>query len=211
MRWSDDAALIAALRSGEADAFAQVVDAYSPALMRVAMRHVSSRAIAEEVVQETWLGVLKGLDGFEQRSSLKTWLFSILTNLARTRGVREQRSRPFSSVGPLGEDGPSVDPDRFLGDGHERWPGHWAVAPTRWTAPEDGVLAAETREVIRAAIAALPEPQRTVISLRDVEGWDPQEVCDVLGVTDGNQRVLLHRARTKVRAALEVHGGPIDI
>jgi len=154
-------------------------------------------------VQETWLGVVKGLDQFQGRSSLKTWIFSILVNIARSRGVRESRCRAFSCFGEGEGYRPSVDADRFLGADHDRWPGHWAVPPSRWTAPEEGVLTAELREAIRQAIDELPKAQRTVISLRDVEGWAADEVCEALGVSEGNQRVLLHRARSKVRAALE--------
>lgn len=203
---SGDAALLAALRRGDERAFAALVDAYSPALLRVALGHVSSRAVADEVVQETWLGVVKGLPGFEGRSSLKTWIFTILMNIARTRGVREGRSLPFSALGPQDDDGaPAVDPDRFLPADHERFPGHWALPPTRWTAPEDGVCEGETRAIALGAIAALPDPQRTVITLRDVEGWPAAEVCEALELSEGNQRVILHRARARVRSALERH------
>jgi RNA polymerase sigma-70 factor (ECF subfamily) len=203
--------LIAALRRGDERAFCALIDAYDPALRRVAMTHVPSRAVAEEVVQETWLGVLRGLDRFEGRSSLKTWIFRILTNVARTRGARERRSVPFSAlVAAEALDEPSVDPDRFFPSDHARFPGRWSHAPTCWHTPEERLLAAESRNVVLAAIAQLPAAQRTVIGLRDIDGWPPQDVCEVLGISDGNQRVLLHRARTRVRAALERYHAPIE-
>jgi RNA polymerase sigma-70 factor (ECF subfamily) len=159
--------------------------------------------VAEEVVQETWLGVLRGLDRFEGRSSLRTWVFRIAANIARTRAVRERRSLPFSSL--PGADEPAVDPDRFLPAGDPRFPGGWARGPAAWELPEERLLAGETREIIRAAIEALPPAQRLVVTLRDVEGWSADEACAALALTDGNQRVLLHRARSKLRAALERH------
>jgi RNA polymerase sigma-70 factor (ECF subfamily) len=208
----DESSLLNALRRGEESAFAELIESHSSALLRVAMMYVSSRAVAEEVVQETWLGVLKGLDRFEGRSSLKTWIFRILANTARTRAVREQRSVPFSSLAGGEEDpqGASVDPDRFLPADHDRWPGHWAVGPTPWPTPEEGLLSGETREVILSAIEALPPAQRSVITLRDIEGWPSDEVCDALELSEGNQRVLLHRARSKVRAALERYFGAVE-
>jgi RNA polymerase sigma-70 factor, ECF subfamily len=201
-----DRDVVDALRAGDEAAFRELVDRLSPGLLRVAMAHTRSRAVAEEVVQETWLAVIRGLDGFEGRSSLKGWVFAILTNTAIKRAQRERRSAPFSALAAAEEPaGPSVDPDRFLGPDHDRWPGHWALPPSRWPTPEEGLLAGETRAVIVAAIEALPEAQRVVIALRDVEGWDAEDVATALGISAGNQRVLLHRARTKVRAALERH------
>jgi RNA polymerase sigma-70 factor (ECF subfamily) len=201
-----DSALVARLRDGDETAFAELIDRYGATMLRVAQMYVRDRATAEEVVQETWLAVLKGIDRFEQRSSLKTWLFRILTNRAKTRGERDGRVVPFSSLAGAGEeDGPSVDPDRFLGP-DSRTPGAWAAPPRAW--PEDKVLEHETLGVIRMAIDQLPEAQREVIRLRDVEGWSPMEVADALEITDGNQRVLLHRARSKVRAALEEYLNP---
>ena len=198
----EDRELLRALRAGDETAFVELVERYSGSLLRVATTIVGSRAVAEEVVQETWLGVLRGLDRFEGRASLKTWLFRILTNTAKTRAVRERRSVPFSSLvrAETEHHEPAVDPDRFLAAEHERFPGHWAAPPR---APETSLLGAETESVIRRAIDELPEAQRTVITLRDVAGWDAEEVCDMLDLTDGNQRVLLHRARSRVRAALE--------
>lgn len=200
----DDDALLRALQDGDEDAFAQLVDRHSPAMLRVAMAYVPSRAVAEEVVQETWLAALRDIDGFEGRSSLKTWLFGILTNLAMKGGGRERRSTPFAALTTGDYPGaPSVDPDRFQPADHHRWPGHWAIGPASWPTPEDGALSAELRNVVAAAIAELPAAQRTVIALRDVEGWDADEVCAALELSRGNQRVLLHRARTAVRAAIE--------
>ena len=173
-------------------------------MLRVAMMYVSSRAVAEEVVQEAWLGVFAGLDRFEGRSSLKTWVFRILTNTAKTRGEREGRSVPFSSLGgDDGDDEPAVDADRFLATDH-RWAGHWSSSPRNpHDVPEERLLAGEARGRIAAAIEALPANQRAVITLRDVDGFDAEEACEILGVSEANQRVLLHRARAKVRAALE--------
>jgi RNA polymerase sigma-70 factor, ECF subfamily len=200
-----DAALLERLRAGDEDAFMTLVDKYGPLMLRIALTHVRSRAVAEEVVQEAWLGVLQGLNRFEGRSSLKTWILRIVANIARTRGEREARSVPLSSLGPdTGEDEPAVDPDRFFGADHPMYPGGWAVPPHSWARmPEEQLLAGETLEQVRAAIAKLPPRQQEVIELRDVEGWEPEEVSQALDLTPGNQRVLLHRARSKVRAELE--------
>ena len=170
-------------------------------MLRIALLYVSSPSVAEEVVQETWLAVLTGLERFEGRSSLKTWLFRILTNKAKTRGQRERRTLPFSALAADGDEGDTaVDVDRFFGP-DSRNAGHWAVPPRG--VPEERLLAAEARARIEAAIAALPPNQRAVITLRDVEGLSAEEACNVLGLSETNQRVLLHRARSKVRAAFE--------
>jgi RNA polymerase sigma-70 factor (ECF subfamily) len=191
-----DAPLLDALRAGDEGAFAALVDKYGPSLLRLAMLYVPSRSVAEEVVQETWLAVVTGLERFEGRSSLKTWLFRILTNKAKTRGQREARIRPFSSFAADGDEGETaVDADRFARDGH------WSAPPRG--VPEERLLADETRQMVEQAIAALPENQRAVITLRDIEGLSSEEACNVLGLSETNQRVLLHRARAKVRAALE--------
>jgi RNA polymerase sigma-70 factor (ECF subfamily) len=196
-----DAALLKQLRAGDEAAFMELVERYHGALVRLARSFVSSQAVAEEVAQETWLGVLNGIDRFEGRSSLKTWIFRILVNRAKTRGERESRSVPFSSLDdPDGE--PSVDPDRFVGAGA------WSSPPRRWEGePLERLLAGEARDTIEAAIAELPPAQRSVITLRDLEGLDADETCELLDLTDGNQRVLLHRARGKVRQALEDYLG----
>ena len=196
----EDLQLVAALREGDEAAFLAVVRRHHPSMVRVARAFVASDAVAEEVVQEAWLGVLDGIGQFEGRSSLRSWLFSIVANRARSRAAREARSAPFSSWDEPDEE-PAVDSSRFLPQDHPRWPGHWSSPPERW--PEEKLLLRETLDLAREAIAALPEAQRQVIILRDVEGCDAEEVCQALGVTDGNQRVLLHRARSKVRAMLE--------
>jgi RNA polymerase sigma-70 factor (ECF subfamily) len=197
-----EAELVDALRAGDEDAFTALVREYNPSLVRVARMYVPTQAAAEEVAAETWLAVLNGLDRFEGRSSLRTWIFRILTNIAKTRAVRDGRTLPFSALqDPARVPEPAVDADRFLDPEHPRWPGHWASKPLPW--PEEALVAAETREEIAQAIEALPATQRTVISLRDVEGWSSEEVRNALGLSETNQRVLLHRARSKVRAALE--------
>jgi RNA polymerase sigma-70 factor, ECF subfamily len=203
--------LVAALRRGDEQVFAAVFDTYTPALVQVAMTYVASRAVAEEVVQETWMKAIGGLAGFEGRSTLKHWIFRILRYTAINRGERERRTVPFSSLGPdETEDADALDPDRFLPADHPRYPGHWALGPTPWALPEEGLLEGETRAVIAAAIKALPASQREVIALRDGEGWSAEEACEALGLSPGNQRVLLHRARTKVRAALERYLGAVE-
>jgi RNA polymerase sigma-70 factor (ECF subfamily) len=188
------------LRAGDEAAFMDLVDRHGPLMLRIALGHVSSRAVAEEVVQEAWLGVLRGLEGFEGRSSLKTWIMRIVANQARSRGERERRSVPVSAL--AGDDGePAVEQSRFRPFDDHRYPGGWARPPHDW--PEEHLLAGETLQVVRDAIAHLPPRQQEVILLRDVEGWDPDEVSDALGLSAGNQRVLLHRARSKVRGRLE--------
>ena len=174
-------------------------------MLRVARIYVPTRAVAEDVVQDTWIAVLRGIDRFEGRSSLRTWVFRILTNTSKTRGERERRTVPLSALDdPVRVPEPAVSPDRFLDADHPNFPGHWASPPASWSEqPEEKLLGAETRAVIDAAIARLPPAQRAVISLRDVQGWDSEDVCNVLGVSETNQRVLLHRARAKVRQALE--------
>jgi RNA polymerase sigma-70 factor (ECF subfamily) len=202
---AEDTVLVEALRRGEEAAFVSLVQRYGPLMQRVALGYVRTQAVAEEVVQETWLGVLRGIDRFEGRSSLKTWLFRILVNRARTRGAREHRSLPLSALEAAGSDEP-VDPDAFLDAGHPAWGGWWASYPCSWEGiPDDRVLARETLGLAREAVAALPERQREVLVLRDVIGMGPEEVCAALGISDGNQRVLLHRGRAKVRRALEPH------
>jgi RNA polymerase sigma-70 factor (ECF subfamily) len=197
-----EAELLAALRAGDEDAFRELVREYHPSLVRVARIYVPTQSAAEEVAADTWLGVLNGLSRFEGRSSLRTWIFRILTNIAKTRAVRDARTLPFSALGdPARVPEPAVDADRFLDPDHPRWPGHWAVKPEAW--PEDALLAGETRERLAEAIEALPPAQRAVISLRDIEGWSSEEVRNALDLSETNQRVLLHRARSKVRAALE--------
>ena len=193
---ADDAPLVARLRAGDQVAFATVVRQWSPAMLRVARAHVRTHASAEEVVQEAWLGVVRGLDGFEGRAQLRTWVFRILVNVARRRGRTENRMNAELS-------GPTVDSGRFRDD-DDPYPGHWRAdaAPADW-GPEPVLLAAEFRAVLEKALAELPERQRAVVELRDVHGFDCEEVCQLLELTAANQRVLLHRGRAKLRGALE--------
>lgn len=200
----DDRQLVAAIRGGDDDAFACLIDRYHPSLVRIATLFVRDHGVAEEVAQETWIGVLRGLDRFEGRSSFRTWLFSILANHARRRGQRERRTIPFSALGrAAGNDAePAVDPDRFFPPGNE-WTGYWASPPRNLVDdPEAALLSAEARAAIEQAMAALPPNQQAVIRLRDVEGWESADVCNALGLSATNQRVLLHRARSRVRQAL---------
>lgn len=200
----DDPQIVYALRAGDESAFAALAREYHASLLRVAQIYVTSLAVAEEVVQDTWLGVLTGIDRFEERSSLKTWIFRILTNIAKTRAQREGRTLPLSALQrPDRIPEAAVEAGRFRDPEDAAWPGHWASPPQAWNIPEESLLSTEVRTVIGEAIEGLPAPQRAVISLRDVEGWSPDEVCNALGVTDTNQRVLLHRARSKVRRVLE--------
>lgn len=203
---SAEAQLVDALRAGDEAAFAQLVREYQPSLVRVARIYVSTQAAAEEVAAETWLAVLNGIGRFEGRSSLRTWIFRILTNIAKTRAQRDGRTLPFSALQDPGRvPEAALDADRFLDPEHPRWPGHWAVRPAPW--PEDAVIAAETQARLAEAIEALPATQRAVISLRDIEGWSSEEVRNALDLSETNQRVLLHRARSKVRRALESYLG----
>ena len=198
--FSDDDVLVKALAARDTDAFAYLLDRYHSALVRLAQEYVPSRAVADEVVQETWLAVIEGIDRFEQRSSLKTWLFRILINIARSHGVKEQRSIPFATTAVL-EDEPAVDPRRFRRGLRAR--GAWKRPPHPWSEPEQRAVDSETLETIRSEIDRLPPDQREVITMRDLLGWSAAEVCDALEVSDANQRVLLHRARSKVRGSLE--------
>jgi RNA polymerase sigma-70 factor (ECF subfamily) len=200
----DDLTMIEALRRGDEGVFARLVDQYHASLRRVARLYISDRAVADEVVQDTWLGVIRGIWAFERRSSLKTWIFRILINRAKTRAAREGRSLPFPRFDAAVEVEAAVAPDRFLPVDHPIEPGRWTHPPPDLGAsPERWVLAQEARQHLESAIAALPEHQRLVLILRDVEGCSTEEVCNALGFQETNSRVLLHRARAKVRAALE--------
>ena len=202
--FDDDEVLVTALRAGDEDAFGWLVDRYSgPLAPGGPQLRLQPPSVADEVVQETWLAVITGIDRFEQRSSLKTWIYRILMNKARTRGVREHRTVPFSSF-----DDDTVtsgfSPDRFRPAEDPEWPGHWSSPPRPWQEqPHERLQASETLAVVRDAIEQLPPNQRQVISLRDIDGWTSEEVCNVLGLSQTNQRVLLHRARAKVRSRLE--------
>lgn len=197
----EETELIEALRNGDESAFTQLITRYSGSLLRIALVYVPNHAAAEEVVQETWLAVLEGIQRFEGRSSFKTWLFKILVNRAKTRGERERRYVAFSSVAGESADSeePMVDPAQF---DHA---GRWITQPRSWdeVTPERLLLSKESRALLDQAIAALPPVQRQVITLRDIEGCSSQEVCNILNVSETNQRVLLHRARMKVRRAIE--------
>jgi RNA polymerase sigma-70 factor (ECF subfamily) len=203
----DDVRLVELLRAGDERAFAALIDRYHTVMLRLATVYVRDRAVAQDVVQDTWLGVLRGLDRFEARSPLKTWIFHILVNTAKTRAVREKRTIPLSAFwDPTATDSfePAVEPGRFLPADAPRWPGHWTSLPPGWDAvPEERLLSGETRSLIHAAIDALPPSQREVVSLRDSEGWTAEEVCNILQISETNQRVLLHRGRSRVRRALE--------
>ena len=197
----DEQVLVEALRRGDESAFLALVDRHHAAMLRVARGYVSSAASAEEVAQEAWLGVVKGIDRFEGRCSVKSWIFRILVNCAKERGVRDARSVPFSALDdPEAPGEPAVEPDRFQPRGAP-YAENWAAPPEPWA--EDRVLSAETLTFLRRAIDRLPPSQRAVITMRDVEGFEASEACEALGLSEANQRVLLHRARASVRRSLE--------
>ena len=202
---AEETELLARLRAGDEKAFESLVESYHSTMLAVARNYVKTRDVAEEVVQEAWLGVLKGLDRFEGRSSLKTWVLKILVNTAMTRGGREARTVPFSSLAPADTEERAVEPERFRPPG-EAFAGHWAGYPGDWSSlPAERLEGRETIDIVKAAVEELPQAQRTVITMRDIAGCSADEVCDTLDVSIGNQRVLLHRARSRVRAALERH------
>jgi RNA polymerase sigma-70 factor, ECF subfamily len=206
----DDRGVVAALQRGDEQVFMGLVQRYRASMLWVAQRYVRDRAIAEDVVQETWLAVLQGIDRFEGRSSLRTWIYRILVNRAQTRAQREGRSVPFSALADPDEDSPSVDPSRFQSGG--RGAGQWSAPPQSWAAlPEDRLESRETFDCIRTAIEELPDRQRAVIALRDIDGWTAMEVSEAMEISDANQRVLLHRARSKVRAACERMLGGVSV
>jgi RNA polymerase sigma-70 factor (ECF subfamily) len=200
----DEAGLVCALRAGDEAVFEALVERYHVGMIGLAALYVKDRAIAEEVAQEAWLVVLRSLHRFEARSTFKTWLFGIVVNCARARARREWRSVPMSAVWGPADDPfePAVEPDRFRG-AQSAWPGGWVSLPVSWGSAEERLLSKETRGVIRAAIDALPPAQREVVTLRDVHGYTSQEACTLLGLSEANQRVLLHRGRSRLRRALE--------
>jgi RNA polymerase sigma-70 factor (ECF subfamily) len=202
----DEHELLERLRAGDEQAFAHLVDRCHATTLAVALAHVRSRAIAEEVVGEAWMAVIRGLDDFDGRTSLRTWILRIAVDIAKARG-RDAGSAPSVSLASEGEGEPAVDPDRFRGPG-DRYPGGWASFPESW--PEERLLARETLACVQDAIRALPSRQQDVIILRDVEGCPAEEVCAALDITDGNQRILLHRARGRVRAAVEEYFGAVE-
>ena len=200
-----DDVVVSRLREGDERMFAALVDAWSPGMLRAARAFVADRHTAEDVVQEAWFGVLHGIGSFQARSSLRTWAYRILLNIARTRGARDARTVPMSSLAPADDErGPTVDPVRFRGR-DDRWPGGWRSFPPEWPSPEQHVVAAEMRRHLAEALARLPARQRVVVSLRDVQGYTTEEVCAMLEISPGNLRVLLHRARASLRGALEDH------
>jgi len=199
----DESELLASLRAGDEATFARLVNEWSRPMLLLARGFVSTEASAEEVVQETWLAVIRGLDGFQGRSALRTWVYRILVNIAKTRGVREHRSIPWSSLGN-DDSGSTVDPDRFRGP-EDPYPGGWRSFPTEWRSAEDGVLDSEIRDHLRLALEQLPDRQRIVLTLRDVLGCSSEEVCGLLEVSAANQRVLLHRARAAARTVLAAY------
>ena len=201
----DERILIQKLRARDESAFVELVERYYGHLLPLASFCVSSRAVAEEVVQDAWVAVLTGIDRFEERSSFKTWICRIVMNLARTRGVRESRMVPFSEFinDELESSEPAVDPARFQASNGD-YPDHWSTAPRPWNAdPEAQLLGSETMSVLDQAVGTLPEAQRLVLTLRDIQGLSAEEVCNILEISETNQRVLLHRARSKVRGTLE--------
>ncbi len=203
----EDGRLVESLRSGDERAFTILIDRYHNAMLRLATVYVRDPAVAQDVVQDAWLGVLRGLSRFRARSSLKTWMFRILIYIAKTAAARESRTIPLSALGDRSVDEsfePALALERFLPPDAPRWPGHWASLPADWAgAPEARVLSLETRSMIQAAVDALPASQRAVLSLRDSEGCTAAEVCNILQISETNQRVLLHRGRSSVRRALE--------
>ena len=210
MEATDEERVVAGLRNGDEGAFRKLFDEHNAALVRIARTYAPSQALAEEIAQETWVAVIKGIDRFEGRSTLRTWMFSILVNVARSRSQREARTIPFSSAMPADdESGDGLDPDRFFAADHPLYAGHWKLGPAPWGLPEERLLSGETRSVLIGAIDALPPSQREVITLRDIAGWMASEVCNALAISETNQRVLLHRARTKVRAAIEADLGAV--
>ena len=205
-----DEETVAALRAGDERTFRDLFARSYPMMKRVARTYVASDAVAEEIVQETWMAIVTGIDRFEGRSALGTWIFSILTNQAKTHSAREKRAVPFSSVVPGGAGEPAVDPDRFQKD-DEAWPGHWATPPRPWQKPERRLLSLEARDHLKAALAQLPDRQRLIVGLRDVDGQSAEAVCDLLGLSHENQRVLLHRGRSRLRAVLEEYVDPVNV
>ncbi len=203
-----DAALMAAARAGDEHAFARLLDRHGAAMLRFACAYTPDRAQAEDAVQDAWVGFLSGLHRYEGRSSLRTWLFSILLNRLRSRLERDARWIPFSELSrrECEQDDPALPAERFLSADHERWPHHWRSRPHSWGESADAqLLAREAREYIERALQALPPAQRQVVTLRDIEGWRAAEVCELLGLSESNQRVLLHRARSRMRRALEAY------
>jgi RNA polymerase sigma-70 factor (ECF subfamily) len=207
---ASDERTVAALREGDERALRELFAGTYPMMKRVARTYVASEAVAEEVVQETWMAIVTGIERFEGRSALGTWMFSILINQAKSHSAREKRAVPFSCVASSDSSEPAVGPDRFQND-DDAWPGHWATPPRPWQKPERRLLSLEARDRLKAALAQLPERQRLIVGLRDVDGHSADEVCHLLGLTQENQRVLLHRGRSRLRAVLEEYLAAADV
>ena len=205
-----DEQTLAALRAGDERVFRELFARSYPMMKRVARTYVASEAVAEEIVQETWLAIVTGIERFEGRSALGTWIFSILTNQAKSHGARERRAVPFSCIAASDAEEAAVDPDRFQKN-DDAWPGHWATPPRPWGKPERRLLSLEARDRLKAALAELPDRQRLIVGLRDVEGHSAEEVCDLLHLSQENQRVLLHRGRSRLRAILEEYLDTADV
>jgi RNA polymerase sigma-70 factor (ECF subfamily) len=205
-----DEQTVVALRAGDERAFRELFARSYPMMKRVARTYVASEAVAEEIVQETWMAIVTGIDRFEGRAALGTWIFSILTNQAKSHSARERRAVPFSCVAAGDAQEPAVDPDRFQKN-DDAWPGHWATPPRPWQKPERRLLSLEARDRLKAALAELPERQRLIVGLRDVEGHSAEEVCDLLHLSQENQRVLLHRGRSRLRTILEEYLDTADV
>lgn len=204
----DDEQIIAGLQQRKEAAFQFLINHYHTSLVRVAMLYLPDAAAAEEIAQETWLKVLEGIDRFEKRSTLKTWIFAILSNLAKSRSKREGRCIPFSELDPLDDrdDEPAVPADRFSPASDSQYPGHWLVPPTPWDiSPEEHLLSNELKDCIFKALENLNENQRAIITLHDLEGLSSEEICNIFSISDTYQRVLLHRGRAKVRQAIETY------
>jgi RNA polymerase sigma-70 factor (ECF subfamily) len=194
---------------GDERTFRDLFQHHCPAMKRVARSYVQSDAVAEEIVQETWLAILTGVDRFEGRCAFGTWMFSILINQAKTHNTRERRAVPFASVSPSGAEMSAVDADRFQTD-DDAWPGHWATPPRPWQKPDRRALSLEAREQLKEGLSQLPDRQRLVVGLRDVDGLSSAEVCGLLELSPENERVLLHRGRSRLRAALEAYVDATD-
>jgi len=205
-----EADMVAALRAGDEQTFTALVERYSSGMLRVAWAYVSTKSAAEDVVQETWLAALSAIHRFEGRSTLRTWLFGILLNIARMRRAKDQRDVPFSTIFPE-EAGPVVDPDRFLPADHPQWPHHWASPPHRWNVPDAVLLSSEVRTEIQRALDDLPPRQAAVVSLHDIQGYEVADICEFLTLSAGNVRVLLHRGRAGIREKLEKYLDDIDV
>ena len=197
-----DEQIVSGLRAGDEHAFRDLYERQYPAMKRVARGYVESEAVAEEIVQETWIAILTGIGRFQGRSALSTWIFSILINQAKSHNARERRALPFSSIASSGDAEPALDMDRFQKD-DEAWPGHWATPPRPWQKPERRLLSLEARAQLKEALTQLPDRQRVIVGLRDIEGLSAQEVCEMLEISQENQRVLLHRGRSRLRGVLE--------